>query len=141
WVFVAKVTVRKAGFHRNIPGILLQIHPEETIKGPADRSSAHFIFMPIGVFEIGTTGICKTHPSYANLPEIGDEVLLFIDLESTWREQGEFLWTDEETGIVTIHGSKEVSFPRNFLTNGKSTKPATREELLRRVQEELRGSR
>jgi hypothetical protein len=139
WVFVGQVTARAEGFHRRIPGTLLRIHPSEIIKGPTDRISAHFIFMPIATFDVGGTRICKTHPVYADLPEIGEEVLLFIDLESTWHQQGEFLWTDGESGIVTIHRNTGISFPRNFLQNKNKARPTTRSELLRQAREALRS--
>ena len=74
WVFRAAVTGSAHGFNGSTPGTLLEIIPEETLKGPRDRAGAHYIFVPVGKFSVGGKRICKTDDRYARLPEVGEHM-------------------------------------------------------------------
>lgn len=113
WVFSATATARAPGFNGSVPGTLVEIVPEETFKGPLDRRGVHYIFFPIGTFSLGETKICKTDDRYAALPEVGERVLLFIDL--FWRNEGSFLWTGGDSGIITINRKGIASLPQRYL--------------------------
>lgn len=113
WVFSATVRSSAPGFNGSVPGTLLEVVPDETFKGPRDRTRPHYIFFPVGTFSLGRVTICKTDDRYPRLPEVGERVLLFIDL--FWRNEGRFLWTGDDTGIVTITRSGEISLPKRYL--------------------------
>lgn len=144
WVMLARVTARAGGFHRSEPGTLLQVEPVEIFKGPKKRSGRSFVFMPLGRLKVGVTEICKTHPLYADLPKVGEEVLLFVDPD--WRNQGELLDTGNlgagaETGIVTIHSDGKVSLPEVYRDAGKARSPSTRADLRDLIQRTIQIER
>jgi hypothetical protein len=112
WIFSATVTARAPGFNGSEPGTLLEIFPEEIFKGPRNRRGAHYIFVPIGEFSIGKHKICKTDERYAAFPELGARVVLFLD--PFWQNEGHFLWTGEDSGIVTINEKGSISLPQRY---------------------------
>jgi hypothetical protein len=135
WVFRARVTARATGFNGGVPGTLLEIVPEETLKGPSDRSGAHYIFVPVGTFSVGGKKICKTDERYPALPEAGDRVLLFVDL--FWRNEGRFLWAGGDSGIITIRKEGLVSLPKRYRAAESSLEGGGEGELLHRIRQAL----
>lgn len=139
WVFSATVTDRAPGFSGSTPGTLLEVVPQETLKGPQSRGGAHYIFIPVGTFSVGETKICKTDDRYAALPEIGERVLLFIDL--FWRNQGQFLWAGGDSGIITINKKGVTSLPRRYIRTEPRFEGGEEGNLLRFVRESIEGER
>jgi len=135
WVFSARITARAPGFNGSNPGTLLEVVPEEIFKGPRDRGGAHYVFVPIGTFSVGGKKICKTDERYAALPEVGDRVLLFIDLN--WLNQGRFLWTGEDSGIITISREGVVSLPKRYMKTEPSLAGGQEENLLRFIRKSI----
>ncbi len=135
WVFTARVTARASGFSGPFPGTLLQVMPENVLKGPQDRLGKHYIFMPVGRVRIGNTELCATSQRYANLPEIGERVLLLVDL--VYVNQGDFLLTGNETGIITLHQDNKVSLAERYRNSDKALTSGTAGDLLRFVQQTL----
>jgi hypothetical protein len=132
WVFRAKVTARALGFNGSTPGTLLEVLPEETFKGPRDRNGIHYIFFPVGTFWIGETKICKADERYPTLPEIGEHVVLFIDL--FWRNESSFLWTGGDSGIVTISAKGRASLPQRYRRTEPWLSDSAEGDLLRFIR-------
>lgn len=135
WVFTARVTARASGFNGSVPGTLLQIVPEDVLKGPKNRVGEHYVFMPSGTVKAGKLKFCKSNPKYSDLPEVGERVLLLVNL--TYINQGKFLLTGNESGIITIREDGKVSLPARHRNNDKALANGTAEDLLRFVQEAL----
>ena len=60
-----------------IPGQLLQVEPLKTFGKPLPEKHYDF-FVPVGRFSLGKRLICKEDTSYAEPPEVGAKVFLFI---------------------------------------------------------------
>jgi hypothetical protein len=135
WVFSATVTARATGFNSSVPGTLLEVVPEETFKGPRDRAGIHYVFFPVGTFSLGRVTICKTDERYPALPEVGERVLLFIDL--FWRNEGRFLWTGYDTGIITITRNGEISLPKRYLKTEPWLAGGQEGDLLRFIRKSI----
>ncbi len=75
-VVEAIVTGTSCGFMEGVPGQLLRVAPENAFKGTT-TSSTYFAFIPVGSFSLGSSRICKTDPSYAEVPKVGERVFLF----------------------------------------------------------------
>jgi hypothetical protein len=135
WVLNATVTARAAGFSASLPGTLLEIVPEEILKGPRDRGGVHYIFFPVGTFSVGGIKICKTDDDYADLPEVGEHVLLFIDL--FWRNEDRFLWAGGDSGIISINKEGLVSLPKRYLATDPSLEGGAQDDLIRFVRKSI----
>lgn len=135
WVFTARVTALAPGFNGPIPGTLLQVVPEDVLKGPTDRVGEYYVFMPAGTVKAGKFKFCKRNPRYSDLPEVGERVLLLINL--FYVNQGKLLLTGNESGIITIHRDGKVSLPEKYRHNDKALAKGTAEDLLRFIQEAL----
>lgn len=139
WVLLARVTARAGGFFADEPGTLLVVEPAEVFKGFTRRNWEHYIFMPVGNFQVGNSMICKTHPDYAELPKVGDLMLLLIDLTAHNRKS-DFLETGQETGIITFPSETEVSLPRRYREGEQKSGSMSRSDLLHLVRQ-LTGSK
>jgi hypothetical protein len=141
-VVLGKVTERAYGFKAYIPGQLLRVVPEETLKGVPRDIPAYFAFVPVGNFHLGVMPLCKTDDLFADPPRVGDEVVLFApagpDPDKDEREP--FLEVEDDKGLVTVHSDGAVSLPRAWRKEEDSTpSPVTRDDLLARVRRALRG--
>jgi hypothetical protein len=128
WVFLAKVTARAGGFSEGLPGTLIQVQPAKNLKGTGGKLPEYYVFMPAGTFRVGGVKLCKTHPLYADLPEVGEDVLLLLD--SSWVNGEEFLSTGRDSGIITIHQRGGVSLPERYRQGEKAFNGRTREDVL-----------
>jgi hypothetical protein len=75
---LAEVTNKAFGIYSGfIPGQLLQVAPLKTFGAPLPDQHYYF-FIPVGQFSVGQRSICKEDASYAEPPEVGSKVFLFI---------------------------------------------------------------
>jgi hypothetical protein len=136
-VVLGEVTERAYGFKAYVPGQLLRVVPEETLKGVPRDVPAYFAFVPVGNFHLGVMPLCKTDDLFADPPQVGDEVLLFVpagpDPDEDEREP--FLELEDDKGLVTVRSDGTVSLPRAWRREEDSTpSPFTRDDLLERVR-------
>jgi hypothetical protein len=137
-VVLGKVTERDYGFKAHIPGQLLRVVPEETLRGKPRDVPAYFVFVPVGSFHLGAMPLCKTDDLFADPPQVGEEVILFAptgpDRHDDEREP--FLELEDDKGLVTVHSNDEVSLPRAWRKRdeAKSMMPPTRDSFLERVR-------
>jgi hypothetical protein len=135
WVFSATVTARAAGFNGSNPGTLLEITPNETLKGPQNRSGVHYVFIPVGTISVGGKKICKTDERYAALPNVGERIVLFVDL--FWQNEGRLLWAGGDSGIITINRNGIVSLPRRYLKTNAELSGVDEASLLGYIRQSL----
>jgi hypothetical protein len=100
-VMVASVTDRASGFSGSEAGTLLELQPQELLKPiGAKKEAAYFTFVPVGTFSLEGRSYCAVHPDYPALPEVEDQVVVFVrDPESF---AGSFLPLYLGTDIVVI---------------------------------------
>lgn len=131
WVVVATVTARATGFHGSLPGTLLELQPEQVFKGPQGRSWAQHVFMPLGTVRVGGSALCKSDPHRAELPEVGDQVLLLTDLSA--RDRLGILPTDAAS-ITVLRRDGSVSLPQLFRGEVSAKRAEARQDLLNVVR-------
>lgn len=136
WVVRARVTGRAGGYWSATPGTLVEAVPVETLKGPANRQGPHYFFMPVGTVDAGRTKFCKKQGFYADLPEVGDEVLLLVSLRGATRDG--LVLTDGESGIITLHTNGKASLPGMDPRREEVKGLISNEDVLRRVVQILR---
>ena len=90
WIFEGIITGKIDGFGQHRPGNLLRVEPDRTLHGPQNRTFPHFFFIPAGNVSVGNMAFCTTDPVYTAIPEVGDRVLLALELD--WFTRGAFLW-------------------------------------------------
>lgn len=117
-VLLGRVTERQYGFQGSIAGQLLEIEPEETLKGSAPLKR-YFVFLPVGVFEAGPYRICKTDVRFPSPPARGDRLLLMVPrpLED---EREPFLDIATAEGVVVLQADGKADLPRAFEEQGKA---------------------
>lgn len=133
-ILLGTVTARSFGFEGYTPGQLLRIRRDEVLKGEREALSEYYVFVPVGEFTIGEKKICKTDKRYAEPPQIGDQVLLFVP--EHFRRDDAYLTILDEHGLVTLKQTGEASLPRRL--RGEA---ANREQVLARVRGALREVR
>jgi hypothetical protein len=143
-VVLGKVTERAYGFKSYIPGQLLRVVPEETLKGVPRDVPAYFVFVPVGNFHLGDMPLCKTDDLFADPPQVGDEVVLFAPAGPD-RHEGRsepFLELEDDKGLVTVHSDDRVSLPRAWRKqeDAKSS-PVTKDSLLERIRQAVAQER
>ena len=137
-IILGKVTEKAYGFLVYTPGQLLRVVPEEVLKGAPRDVPAYFVFVPIGIFNLGDLKICKSDSRYPEPPAVGDQVLLFAPDQPGWQQDQRepYLEVEDDGGIVTIHSGGAVSLPKRFQAprGTPSASPAKEEEIVGRVR-------
>lgn len=72
----ATVVDQAVGFASEIPGTLLTLRLDKTLKGGQAPSTFH-IFMPVGDVPFGRKQICKSDANYIPIPRVGDQIVIF----------------------------------------------------------------
>ena len=108
WIFMGRITGQVGGFSQHQPGTLFRIEPEKILKGPEERTFAHFFFLPAGNFSIEGLALCVKDRVYTALPEVGDQVLLTIKLD--WFNRDRFLWNVSDHNIYIQNSSEKARF-------------------------------
>lgn len=118
-VLLARVTARAFGFYDLMPGQLLQVEP---VMSFSSRLTAprYYFFVPIGRFKVGDAEICKTDTRYAEPPEVGDEVFLFVDKPADLTGTLFHIQTAGDVVPVDAHGL--LRFPRQYTDDSKGTR-------------------
>jgi hypothetical protein len=132
-----KVTEKSFGFRIDIPGQLLRVVPQETLKGTPREVSAYFVFLPVGNFHLGSTPLCKMDDRYADAPRVGDEVLLFVPagFDRDQDVQEPLLELEDGEGLVTIRSKDDLSLPRTWRNQiDVKSSPLTLDEILSRIR-------
>lgn len=135
-VLRGRVSENAYGVSGYIPGQLLRVVPEETIKGKPRDVEAYYVFIPMGRFKLGNVAVCKTDSRYPDPPRVGDEVLLFVPDEPSWQaDQSEpYLELLDDGGIATIHANATLSLPKRLRTSNPTTSVMTPDDFLARVR-------
>ena len=118
WIFEGIITGSTPGFNGPIPGTLLRVRHENTLKGTEEKTGQYYFFVPVAEFTVGDLRLCKTDQSYPEVPEIGDRVILMAYLHLL--NSRSFLWIQDKFIVVKRNGS--MSFPEIFGRPGPNKK-------------------
>jgi hypothetical protein len=97
-ILAGTVTGWIQGFQHGIPGTLVRVEIGQVAKGVPLEEEV-LLFFPIGDFEFGPLQVCNRSERFSRLPELDDEVLLFLNQE-------------RPSGVVNVGGSDIVVFPK-----------------------------
>ncbi len=129
WVFLGKVVDRSSGFRGGQAGTMMEVEPVESLKGTGTGFESHFIYHPAARFNLGSTEICRTAWQYAKLPQLGDEVLVLVNLWS--RNTGRLLWVGEDSGMISFESGGGISFPWVYIEADPEIEELRADEFLR----------
>jgi hypothetical protein len=132
---LGRVTDKAYGFSSGQPGQLLQIEPVRSY-GHQLSHNRYYFFVPIGRFTVGGVTICKTDERYAEPPDIGGEVFLFVSKPEDTR--GVFFFVYNAGDIVPVEADGSLRLPPQYAAEhggaSRAAAPRTRAELLARIQ-------
>ena len=135
WVFSAEVTGTQPGMGQTLPGTLVRFEPKRIFLGPEDRRGPHFIFVPVGEVQLGDRAICVSDIRYPHLPEVGDEILLMVQLTAR-NQEGTYL-TGNDSMLITFEDNERASLPHRFLKFDMDLQGLKRERLYELVADLL----
>jgi hypothetical protein len=126
------VTDKAYGFYSGAPGQLLQIEPERSYGRRLDKARYYF-FVPVARFQIGGVEICKTDPRYAEPPDVGSEVFLFVQPPAD--PTGTLLHVVNPGDVVPVGPGGALRLPAQYAGQEKSLSATqTKDGLLARLQ-------
>jgi hypothetical protein len=126
------VTDKAYGFYSGVPGQLLQIEPERSYGLRLDKARYYF-FIPIAQLQIGGVELCKTDPRYAEPPEVGGEVFLFVLPPAD--PTGTLLHVLDPGDVVPVAAGGALRLPAQYAGQEKSAAAAqTKADLLTALQ-------
>ncbi len=127
------VVDRSYGYHGMTLGTLLRVEVQRSF-GSAARTGRQvfFVFVPVGVFQVGNERICKLDPRYPNaLPEVGQETVVIA--RDPMGNDGEFLVGTALT--FRPDGAIDVAPLGNTAAKELAMRlPATKSEILSTLQ-------
>lgn len=117
FVMIAEVTGVKGGFRGTEAGSLVQVIPAEVLKSDGRETRKPFyLFLPNGFFSVGPHRFCARNASYPSLPEIGDQVMVFIP--SRFDTSSPLLDIFDDGGVVVLKKDSSVDLPLRYRTDG-----------------------
>lgn len=120
-VLVATVTDRAGGFSGSEAGTLLELKPQEFLKSiGGKKESTYFTFVPIGTFMLEGRSYCATHPQYPALPEIGDQVVVFIRDPASFMSSFLPLYQGTDIVVIAKNGTMRASTEYKLPTSTKA---------------------
>lgn len=131
---LARVTNKAFGFSGAVPGQLLQVVPIRAFTEALPERHYYF-FVPAGKFRLDKRLICQEDPDYAEPPEVGSEVFLFIAGAPVGTE-GNLLFVYGPGDIVPVARDGSLSLPRQYRSAAaaaKSATPRSKAELIDRL--------
>jgi hypothetical protein len=133
---LGRVTDRAYGFSSGQPGQLLQIKPVRSYGYPLSQARYYF-FVPIGRFTVAGVTICKTDERYAEPPDIGGEVFLFVGKPQD--TAGVFFFVYDAGDIVPVEANGALRLPPQYAVNeqgvaSRASAVRTESDLLARIQ-------
>jgi hypothetical protein len=127
-----RVTGRSVGFQGSFAGTLIRFEATTIYKDTSRPQRLYYTFMPVGRLKIGNRTICKTDPNYAEVPEVGDEIVLLQP--EGYRSDDQYVDAYDGAGIITVKSDGRVSLPRAFSTTA-ARELASGTDLFARLQE------
>ncbi len=127
-----RVTGRSTGFEGTTAGTLIRFEPITIYKDNSRPQKVYYTFMPVGRFRVGNKTICKTDPNYAEVPEVGDEIVLLQPDDD--RGETQYLDSYDGAGIVTIKRDGRLALPAIFRSDSSPQPLTTGKDFFRRLQ-------
>jgi hypothetical protein len=128
---LGRVTDKAYGFYGDAPGQLLQIEPVRWYGYPLPQARYYF-FVPIGKFRIAGVRICTTDQNYAEPPDVGGEVFLFVDRPVD--PAGVLLHVMDAGDIVPVNSDGSLRLPPQYAADAQD---ATRHAANPRMKTDL----
>jgi hypothetical protein len=111
-ILVGVVKAQAQGFSGSEAGTLLEIAPQEVLKGaPRKAESSNYVFFPIATFNLKGRSYCASNPDWPALPEVGDRLLVFIRNHSP--SSNSYLPLLDGTDVIVLR-STGVELPPRF---------------------------
>jgi hypothetical protein len=134
---LGRVIGKAYGFSGDAPGQLLQIEPIRSFGYPLSQPRYYF-FVPNGRFRIGGVMICTTDHRYAEPPDIGAEVFLFVDNRPV-DPAGVLLHVMDAGDVVPVNSDGSLRLPRQYTeaqqdATRRASTPRMKADLLARLQ-------
>jgi hypothetical protein len=117
---LGRVTDKAYGFYGHDPGQLLQIAPVLSYGYPLSQPRYYF-FVPIARFRVGEIELCKTDPRYAEPPDVGDEVFLFVQRPAD--TTGVLLHVLNPGDVVPVGAAESLRLPRQYAEGDEKAAP------------------
>jgi hypothetical protein len=132
---LGRITGKAYGFYASEPGQLFQVEPLRSY-GQALTQARYYFFIPIGRFQFGGIEICKTDERYAQPPQVGGEVFLFVGAPAD--REGVLLDVLDPGDIVVVEPDGSLRLPRQYTAGQegvakRSSSTPTSSELLARM--------
>jgi hypothetical protein len=108
---LGRVTAKAYGFSDGTPGQLLQIQPILSHGHPLSQPRYYF-FVPIGKFHLRGVLICKMDQRYADPPDVGGEVFLFV--AKPVDPAGVLLQIYDPGDVVAVNPDGSLRLPRQY---------------------------
>jgi hypothetical protein len=133
---LGRVTGKAFGFYSYAPGQLLQIEPLRSY-GYRLSKPRYYVFVPVARFRFGGVEICKSDDRYAEPPDIGGELFLFVFKPAD--PTGVLLDTLNAGDIVPVGGDGSLRLPRQYIENEqegarRASQVRTKSALLAEIQ-------
>lgn len=133
---VGRVTGVSPGFRSTgFAGTLVRIAPVKIFKTASLRAeTVYYFFLPQGDFDFGSRRFCAERASWAKVPQIGDEVVLFLPFDG-WSDPP-FLEVLDDGGYVLLPAGDAPVFPARYSSQADSLR--SRSALLELVERSVR---
>ncbi len=133
---LGRITGKAYGFYAGEPGQLFQVEPLRSY-GQALTKARYYFFIPIGRFQFGGIEICKTDERYAQPPQVGGEVFLFVGAPAD--REGVLFHVLSPGDIVVVEPDVSLRLPRQYTAGEegvakRSASTPTSSELLARIE-------
>ena len=129
-ILVGMVTGTAVGFDIDQPGTLVRVTPVEFLKSELEQEEGeYFVFLPIADFHLGRKSFCKVDSSFPEVPNEGDEVLLFFRENSRPSPNFVRLWDGED---VVFFANGQGELPESYVSGARSDR-VFKNELLDRI--------
>jgi hypothetical protein len=98
------VKSRSFGFYRGLPGQLIHIGDATVLRdeGAEKPRRDFFVFVPIADFTVAGVRICKTDDRYAQVPQLGERLVVLGGPPIGW--DGDILHLTDPAQLVTLSG-------------------------------------
>jgi len=107
----ATVVDEAAGFGGAIPGTLLTLRADKSLKGKPAPGTFH-AFMPVGNVPFGTKQICKSDSNYIPVPRIGEQIVIFT--LGFGGEGGRLATIESGSDIISVARDGSLTLPIQY---------------------------
>ncbi|MEO8277784.1 MAG: hypothetical protein ABI639_16340 [Thermoanaerobaculia bacterium] len=126
-VLRGRVSALSTGFRSTgEAGTLIRVEGIEVMKGGWLKSQrSYYAFIPVGQFEFGGKRICAEASGWVEIPQVNDEVILFVPYAG-WSDEA-FLEIYDSAGLVVLKKEGRADLPKRYVEPSNSGAPSISE--------------